>query len=115
MSSVTTRRPRVKPAVSRLARLEGNFLWDGFGLLTLIIGGIGTDYTLERIGSDFGDGFALVKHIGSSLDDCDIYHVHLSDEGHTCDCKGGTYSTPRTGKPCKHTAALVALREAGRI
>jgi hypothetical protein len=67
-------------------------------------------YSLERIGSDFGDGYKLTKHVGHPGDECDIYHVNLSDEGSTCDCKGAS----RHGH-CKHIDAVRKIRELGMI
>ena len=70
-----------------------------------------TLYWLRRIGSDFGDGFELTKFTPSVRGDGDEqYHVHLSNEGHTCECKGFL----RWGR-CKHVDALVCLREQGLI
>jgi hypothetical protein len=65
------------------------------------------DYFVRRIGSDWGDGY-LVEKIGGTAEE--HYHTHLSDEGHTCDCKWHL-----AHGHCKHTAALVALRTYGLI
>lgn len=74
--------------------------------LTIRVKGKRTDYTLERIGSDWGDGFRLTKHVGHESDECDIYDIHLSDEGHTCECLGFLRHSH-----CKHIDALVRLRQ----
>ena len=74
-----------------------------------------TAYSLERLACDFGTGYRLTKHVGHPGDQCETYHVHFGGEGDTCDCAGGSYSTPRTGKPCKHAAALLKLRTLGTL
>ena len=103
MSTLTNHRPRVKAPVSRTLRFNAET-----ATLTLTITAgrkvTETDYSLERIGSDFGDGFRLTKHVGHPGDQCETYHVHLSDEGHACDCKGNL-----RWQLCKHVDALVKL------
>ncbi len=69
-----------------------------------------TAYSVERIGSDFGDGFRLTKNVGSPEDECDIYCVHLSNEGHSCECLGFL-----RWNHCKHIEALCAMRKTGTI
>ncbi len=103
-----TNATRSKPAVKRTCNLHR-------GVLTITVDGEASEYSLERIPSDFGDGFQLAKHVGSASDETPVYHVNLSDEGHLCDCKGSIYGTSRTGKACRHVASLVALRMRGRI
>ncbi len=103
MSTLTTRQPRVKTPVSRTLRYNA-----ATATLTLTVSTgrkvVENAYSLERIGSDYGDGFRLTKHVGHPGDECDVYHVNLSDEGHTCDCKGAS----RHGH-CKHIDAVVKL------
>src|ERR1700685_4369311 len=105
MSTLTTRRPRVKTVVPRTLRLDADT-----ATLTITMTTskkvAQTDYSLERIGSDFGDGFRLTKHVGHPADDCDIYNVHVSNEGHTCECLGHLRH-----HHCKHVDAVVKLRE----
>lgn len=72
-----------------------------------------TAYSVERVGSDWGDGFRLTKHVGAADDECDAYHVNLSNEGHSCDCLGALRHGHKT--PCRHVAALRVLRDLGRI
>ena len=109
MLNLRTPSARVKPPVLRSLRYH-----KATRTLTLTITTgkrvLETDYSLEKIGSDFGDGFALTKHVGHPGDQCETYHVHLSDEGHACDCLGSL----RWGH-CKHTAAVAKLRDLGRI
>jgi SWIM zinc finger len=99
----TAIRPKIKGLVELYRTPEG----DSWGILNVAICGEATLYWVRRIGSDFGDGFELQKF---STFGNDIYHVHLSNEGHSCDCPGGTYH----GR-CKHMAALAKLRDHGRI
>ena len=96
---VTTRTLRYNAATSTLA-------------LTITTGRrvLETAYSVEKIGSDFGDGFALTKHVGNPADQCETYHVHLSDEGHACDCMGNL-----RWQRCKHVDALVKCRDLGTI
>lgn len=68
-------------------------------------------YWLDAVPSNFGDGFRLTKAVPNSNDsEPDHYDVHLSDEGHTCECRGFL----RHGH-CKHIHSLVALRDQGKI
>jgi hypothetical protein len=59
------------------------------------------DYLVRRIGSDFGDGFEVTKVLSEER-----YQVNLSNEGHTCDCRGHL-----AHGHCKHVFGLVALRD----
>jgi hypothetical protein len=48
------------------------------------------------------------------------YHVNVDpsdpeDGDHTCECRGHLRHTARTGKPCRHVAALLALIEDGQL
>jgi hypothetical protein len=99
----TASKPKVKGLVELYRTPEGN----SWGILNLAIRGEATLYWLRRVSSDFGDGFELEKFstFGSGA-----YRVYLSDEGHTCDCPTAVYR----GR-CKHSAALAALRDGGRI
>ncbi len=102
---------------ARTVQVQGNVKRDGFGVLILTIGDTATEYGVERIAADFGyRAFNLVKRVADPSEEVPLYSVILDDDnGHSCDCKGGTYSTPRTGKPCKHVAALEALRDRNLI
>ena len=109
MVNLRTPSARVKPVTTRTLRFDA----DTTTLALTITTGkrvLETEYSLEKIGSDFGDGFALKKHVGHPGDQCETYHVHLSNEGHACDCLGSL----RWGH-CKHTAAVAKLRDLGRI
>ena len=109
MSTLSTRQSRGKAPVSRTLR----FIAETATLTLTITAGrkvTETDYTVERIGSDFGDAYKLTKHVGHPGDQCETYKTELSDEGHICNCPAG-----RHGKPCKHGAALAKLRDLGRI
>ena len=74
-----------------------------------------TAYSVEKLACDFGTGYQLTKHVGHPGGQSETYSVHFSADGDSCDCAGGSYSTPRTGRPCKHLAALSKLRTLGTI
>ena len=81
------------------------------GVLSITQDGETVPYFIDRIGSDFGDGFELTKFSGAVRGDGDErYHVHLSEEGHACECKGFL-----RWNRCKHVGAVVALRKAGKL
>lgn len=72
-----------------------------------------TRYTLERLTTDFGEGFRLAKLPDEPLterQDAANYDVLLSADGNACDCRGYT-----RWKHCKHLEAVLKLRELGRI
>ncbi len=74
-------------------------------------------YNAVRIGSDFGDGFELTKipEGGMGAGELEQYHVHLSNEGHTCTCPAGTYGVRNRPGYCKHAKAMAALSDAGSL
>lgn len=105
VSAITpTCKPHSKPA--RRATLKP--LGDGLFSLIMTIGRKQFASLLCRVSSDFGDGFRLTK---VSPEGGEEYDVHLSDEGHTCECMGFLC----WGTPCKHIACLVMLRERNLI
>ena len=115
MVNVVTQSARVKstkPTTTRVLRYNA----DTHELTIVITTGrrvLETSYSLTPVCSDWGDGFALTKHVGHPADQCETYHVHLSDQGHTCDCPHATYR-PNT-QPCKHIASVVKLRDLGQL
>jgi hypothetical protein len=64
-------------------------------------------YHLTAIASDWGRAFEVRK---LAADGGEIYHVNLTSDGTTCDCKGHE----RWGH-CKHAEALVALQARGKL
>jgi hypothetical protein len=76
------------------------------GVVRLTVGKLATLYFVDKVPSDFGDGVKLTK----VSDPEDAYHVHLSEEGHTCECLGFLAHSH-----CKHVSGLVALRLAGKV
>jgi hypothetical protein len=95
------KRPRPARRVGLLLAIhDGNS-----GIIRLEVGDASADYYVTRIGSDWGDGFLLEK-IGHEA----VYHVHLSAQGHQCECKGFL-----RWNHCKHTSCLATLRDRGLI
>ena len=81
---------------------------NGRGAFSITVGKEATVYDLAAVAVDYGEGFRLTKPDGEN------YHVHLDDaSGHSCDC----WSHIRWGhrRPCKHVAAVLALRQHGRL
>lgn len=112
MTSLVTRVPSVKPARPKTLRFLRYVPATGTLTLRVVRGRqtVETAYSLERIGSQFGDGFRLTKNVGHAGDECDRYDLHLSDEGHTCECRGNLQHGH-----CKHVDAVVRLRDLGMI
>src|SRR5437016_1948553 len=100
MSTLSVRRPRVKPirTATVTSANEG-----GGRVLTIRVGRKVSDYYLKPIATDQGAAYELSKLQG----DGETYHVGLSPEGNTCECLGHLQHGHRT--VCKHVAALVAL------
>jgi hypothetical protein len=91
----------------RAVRLLKGFGTDGRAALVIVQGGAETTYAVERVPSDWGEAFALEKADGR------VYHVLMSCDSPGCDCPDGTFRGHQ--RPCKHYAALAALRQHGRI
>ena len=90
----------------RTVRLERPFGPDGRAALVITQRGEATAYHLDRLESDWGEAFALDK--GGAT-----YHVMIGGEAPGCDCPDGTFRGHL--RPCKHYAALAALKKQGRI
>ena len=77
------------------------------GAIAIRVGMEATVYELAAVPVDFGEGFELTKPDGEG------YDVHLDASGHSCTC----WSHVRWGhrRPCKHVAALLALRQRGKL
>ena len=104
MTTATKTRRRVKPA--RTIRLAVPLNAEGQGgVVRITVGKDSADYFLSTVPADFGTGFRLEK-IGGT----ETYHVNLSPDGHSCECKG----FGRWGR-CKHVEGLAALKRAGRL
>jgi hypothetical protein len=106
ITPVPVKAPKAPKPATRLVNLHVP-LGGSWGVLTISIDRAETLYYVRKIPSDFGDGFELHKF---AIFGGEQYHVHLSDEGHTCDCPGGTYHGH-----CKHADALAALRDHGKL
>ena len=100
------RKPRPRPARSVRMVLSPSALHAG--LVRIAVGKASNDYLLERLPSDFGAAFRLVKVLG----DHDAYHVCLDGERSLCDCKG--CASAKSGR-CKHIDGLQALVNAGKL
>jgi hypothetical protein len=99
------RKPRPKPA--RSIRLKVKPSAQGrCGIVSIAVGQDTTDYILNVIPADWGQGFEL-----DNLDNAELYHVNLDGQGHdSCDCKGHL----RHGH-CKHSEGIRALVKAGKL
>jgi hypothetical protein len=106
MATVTTSRPRVKPA--RRIRLCVKPNGTCPGVVRITVGKEEADYLLTELAADFGRGFKLDK-VGL-VADRSTYHVNIDGKARTCECKGFCrYSH------CKHADGLAALIAAGRL
>jgi hypothetical protein len=106
MNAITKPAPRQRKTPERRCKLTGGT--DGARTLTLRVGVEATAYRLEAVAVDDGAGYRLTKPGGET------YDAHLDDAGgHSCTC----WSHIRWGhrRPCKHIAALLALRQRGRL
>jgi hypothetical protein len=106
MSTVTRSRKRVKPE-RRVQLAVAPSEVNPFAVVVITVGQEETHYRVQAIPSDFGEAFAVEK-----IDDLDpaVYHVNLSADGHTCDCKGFT-----RWAHCKHADGLAALKREGKL
>jgi hypothetical protein len=68
-------------------------------------------YFLSRVPADFGEGY-FVEKIGPEAEES-RYHVHLSADGNSCECRGHLRWGHKT--QCRHIAGLLALRAAGKL
>ena len=102
MANIRTKSARVK---TRTIALTGN------ALVRITENGKATLYSVSRIASDFGDGYAMSKIVDGRL--TEPYHVNLADQGHACDCKGALAHGHKT--LCKHVAGIIALLNRGLI
>ena len=70
-------------------------------------------YHLAPIPSDWGRAFEVRK---LQADGGECYHVHLTSDGPTCDCRGFLqHGMCKGGRGCKHIAALTALDGRGQL
>src|SRR5262245_29550395 len=84
---VRQRKPR-KPQARSILLLTPPNKHGRNGIVRITAGKQVQHYFLDRVPSDWGEGFALTKAAAHLGDDTAIYHVHLTDEGPTCDCPG---------------------------
>ena len=100
------RKPRPKPA--RTIRLAVPLNGEGKnGVVRIAVGRAADDYLISRVPSAFGSGFLLEK-VGDA--EGAAYHVHLSGEGPSCECRGFL-----RWDRCKHADGLAALQQHGKL
>jgi hypothetical protein len=80
------------------------------GILRITAGKLVQTYFLDRVPSDWGEGFALEKARDAATEARTVYHVHLTDEGHTCDCLGFL-----RWEHCKHADGVAVLKSRNAI
>jgi hypothetical protein len=105
------KRPRPKP--ERTIRLDQPIDGPYPGQVTIRVGGLSTSYQLDSVptADDFqGQAYKLTKSAVVMDEYEPIYHVLLSRQGHSCECKGFL-----AHDHCKHIAGLLALQEAGKL
>jgi hypothetical protein len=113
MATLTSPRPRVKPArkLGWVFRNPGH----GYGVLRVqeAVGRkvVVDDYFILPLPSDFGVAFEVTKLVPGKGADT-RYAVNLGGEGEpaTCECKGFL-----AHGHCRHLEGLAALRAAGRL
>jgi hypothetical protein len=102
------REPRPRPArFVRLVHAPAGLLP---GQVTITVGQVTSDYTLERIESSLGDSFRLTKCWNVPSGQEPAYEVLIAVDRHSCDCLGHL-----AHGQCKHVEALQALKNAGRL
>src|ERR1051325_7303103 len=67
------------------------------------------EYFLDRIGSDFGEAFEMVKRDYIPGEE-HTYQIGLNVKASTCCCKGFTYCGH-----CRHLEGITALKNAGKL
>lgn len=90
--------------MARTAKLVGDTLY-------LTEDGVTDEYVLERLDPHPSVGHPAVRlnkmaRDGSSFEQ---YDAIKAPHGWRCDCPWGTYGHEKTGKPCRHLAALLRL------
>jgi hypothetical protein len=118
VSTSPTRRVKAKP--ERLVAL-GPDLGDGVRIMRVTVDGVPDAYLVRKVASEWGVAFEVCKLFRPAGDDsppCYSVNVDPSDPedgDHTCECRGHLRHTARTGKPCRHVGALLALIEDGQL
>jgi hypothetical protein len=110
MATVTTSRPRVKPArfIKWLIRPTPA---NPVGMVEVTEGKKTDHYTVQRIAADYGLAFTVKKMVpdARTLDEAlsnEPYHVNLDRQTgrHSCECKGW-----ERWQRCRHVSGLLAL------
>jgi hypothetical protein len=113
---VKTGRPARKPSVRLVA--IGPDLGNGVHIMRMIVDGVPDAYLVRKVASAWGVAFEVCKLFRPAKDDspaCYAVNIDQSAEEFTCECRGHLRHTTRTGKPCRHVSALLALILDGRI
>jgi hypothetical protein len=121
MSILTNRAPQRKPRPKpqRFIRLLVGFNADGANAVIRVreVKGkrapVETEerYFVSRVPADFGEGY-FVEKIGPEAEES-RYHVHLSADGNSCECRGHLRWGHKT--QCRHVAGLLALKARGQL
>ena len=117
MSTISTRRPRVKRE-RRLRLIQAPGARGESGLLRIEVGRDVFLYSLTPLPADFGVAWRLTKIVMRAVADgmwepaaTERYDVLLADDGRDlCECKGFAHA----GR-CKHVSAVAKLRQLGLI
>src|SRR5262249_45363479 len=104
---VRQRKPR-KPQPRSLVLLTPLMETGCNGVLRISSGKLVQLYFVDRVPTDWGEGCALEKVGGE--DAGAVYHIHLTDEGHTCDCPGFL-----RWNHCKHADGVAVLKSRGDL
>jgi hypothetical protein len=111
---------RTKAKPQRFVAL-GADLGDGVRVMRLTVDGVPDAYLVHKVASEWGVAFEVCKLFRDKDDDGPpCYSVNVDpcdpeDGDHACECRGHLRHTARTGKPCRHVGALLALIADGRL
>jgi SWIM zinc finger len=100
MSSTSKKKP------ARSIRLVRPPSIDGVGVFCVVDGKHTFHYTLREIPCSIGGRGFAVHRLGLG----NLYHVHISDDDPSCECRGFLYHGY-----CKHVTGLLALIQAGKL
>jgi hypothetical protein len=114
-TATATRKPaKRRPARKSPVRLVaiGDDIGGGVRIMRLTVDGVPDAYLVRKVASAWGVAFEVCKLFRPAEDDspaCYAVNIDQSAEEYTCECRGHLRHTARTGKPCRHVSALLAL------